>query len=552
MTGARAWQELRTPPGALQRISCVELDLAATASGAPRLEYVPFAAGDLTSQMAQVAELMSQFGPQAPTPRSLLVVARGEEPERFTSRYPALPAPRHEGGTVLSADAGEVALLAEALKAGRLTVRGKRPEASSDTLQRVLDVLWDDERLLFVSGGKHDFRTPWPDDRIDLLYPMSRSGALFSEGVRDLRPDCAFNGGYFLWLDEELQDPYSFSFDSVGLVVRDGRVLNPPLYRRCALIVSTAMYRRGSDEARYSLKAPRVTIQELSLDDVAIAIGTEPLVRGVSCDPRRLPRAWRSGVGARTNPASVAPDQAAFYTRLLGVVMGHGRTSLRTPPARDRLECVIVGTEICSIKVGGETFIPPNGFVLSLPARLRSRVESALESDRHVVSYALDAGVPAWSAIQVGPRLARNGEPLDVGPRLDAGDEEFVALEDGPVDGGVPPYFLTRNRLLDARDARLALGVRSDARCYVALAEGCEPRTALPECDSEGATAEELTRFLLDLGCSDVVQLDGGGSAALSFEGDPIAKGADRHDIPFVARERVVPGAWCYWGSCAS
>ena len=51
---------------------------------------------------------------------------------------------------------------------------------------------------------------------------------------------------------------------------------------------------------------------------------------------------------------------------------------------------------------------------------------------------------------------------------MDAGDEEFVALDEGPVDGGVPPYLLTRNRLIYARDTRLALGLRFDARCQVA------------------------------------------------------------------------------------
>ena len=146
---------------------------------------------------------MSQFGPQSPSPRSLLAVARREEPELLTAWYPTLPPPRHKSSNVLSADVGEIVVLAEAPKGKPFTVHGKRPQAStaaSDAdgraLERILEVLWDDERLLLLSGGKHDFRTPRPDDTIDLLCPMSRSGALLSEGVSNLRPDCAFNGGF--------------------------------------------------------------------------------------------------------------------------------------------------------------------------------------------------------------------------------------------------------------------------------------------------------------------------------------------------------------------
>ena len=79
------------------------------------------------------------------------------------------------------------------------------------------------------------------------------------------------------------------------------------------------------------------------------------------------------------------------------------------------------------------------------------------------------------------------------------------------------------------------------------MLEGCEPRTAFPAWDSAGVTMDELADTLTDLGCTEVVQLDGGGSAALFFDGRPMVKGADRNDIAFLAAERAVPGAWMVW-----
>jgi hypothetical protein len=560
----RAWQTVRASTEGIQRVSCVELDLASgPALGAARLEYVPLRPRDRVRQMCRLGELMSQFGRQAPRQRAVLVVSRRGPEETFAERYPRLPRPACHGATVVSADVGEIAVLDDALRLGQIEIRSKRPHVApsvgstrSGALRTILDRIWNEERIAYCPAGKDDFRAPdGKPEVVDLLVPLSARGGLLSDGVGKPQPECAFNGGYYLWFDEEVANPYSFCLEPVGLVLHDGEVLSPPLYRRSAVIVSTAAYARTSDEARYSLQGPKITVRELALDNVSIAIGERLAIRGQEC--RLLPARLRHQAGvevhtAATNPPAVRPHQVALYTRMFGRNPGSGQASVCTPAANDRVECVIVGREIASIKEGGESFIPMNGFILSLPGRLLEPLKDALDQQGHVVEYALDAGADAVrpeSAVQVGPRLVRRHERLDVLARVAAGVEEFAPCGHDGAAHGAPPLFLTPERQLDGRIARMGLGLCTDARCYVALIEGCEPRTSFVESDSVGATAREIADVLVELGCSDVVELDGGGSAGLFVGGRAIAKGADRNDIPFIAAERPVPGAWFFWSS---
>ena len=110
--------------------------------------------------------------------------------------------------------------------------------------------------------------------------------------------------------------------------------------------------------------------------------------------------------------------------------------------------------------------------------------------------------------------------------RLREGVEEFAARDVGAESGGIPPLYHTRDRQTTVRLARLALRLRRDARCCMALVEGCEPRTVFREWDSIGGGAVQVADC-------DVEELGGGGSAGLSLSGRPLAKGADRRDVPF-------------------
>lgn len=564
MSRLRAWQHPRSSERGTQRLSCVEIDLARQpGGGAVRLEYQPLAVDDRTRQMAGLAEFMSVFGPQAPAARAVLVVARRGGEQAWDERYPRLPAPMHRGATVIAADAGEVAVLFSAFERQLLVIRDRRPRvapsagtADADAIATVLDTIWAEERVFYHPAGKQDFRSPSAlEELIDLVVPMGDRGGFASETVAALKPDAAFNGGYFLWIEDETRDPYSFTLDHVGLAIRDGEVISPPLFRRSAVLVCDRVYGRASDERRYSLKAPRVTIRELSMASVSIRIGTSFLAHGSACAAARLPREHLlPAVHAHTaqvNPAAPGPDQVAFYTRMLGACGGDGRTCTRTPTDPQRAEWAVVGREVCSTQTGGAMFIPMNGFVLSVPVAAKAVVASELAAGGHRVRYAVDTGdgdcLAPRSGVQVGPRLVRDGARLDVQARLTAGVEEFRARRPELDDEGIPPVYVTTERQLQAPIARIGLGLRPDARCIVAMLEGCEPRTAFSPADSVGVTAAELADELVALGCSDVVQLDGGGSAAMYFDGRPIAKGADRNDIPFVAAERAVAGAWLVW-----
>jgi phosphodiester glycosidase len=79
--------------------------------------------------------------------------------------------------------------------------------------------------------------------------------------------------------------------------------------------------------------------------------------------------------------------------------------------------------------------------------------------------------------------------------------------------------------------------------------EGCEPRSFFAGSDTVGGSLSELTRYLLQLGCTDAVALDSGGSSDIIFGGTSLVRPADRNDVPLAAAKRLLPGGWFVYPS---
>ena len=92
-----------------------------------------------------------------------------------------------------------------------------------------------------------------------------------------------------------------------------------------------------------------------------------------------------------------------------------------------------------------------------------------------------------------------------------------------------------------ARASRICIGADRDGKPVLIWAEG-EGKLGLDrKNDSTGATLLEMALFCRSLGLSDAVNLDGGGSAQLIYEGGRYLKMADRMPLTDAVLERPVP-----------
>jgi Phosphodiester glycosidase len=552
----RCWQLVRTTGvGERQRIACLEMDLAVSIDGGLDLTYQPFDASNSVDPVLTFAEAISSFGAQTPDRRSVLVLVRGSRNGHFADRYPGLTPPEYEGTTIVSADAAEVAVIREAVRRGVLSVDRARlctKDEADRTLATVVQRLTVDGRWFYLPAGKSDFRVKNVlDGAIDIVAPLNPSTGFLPDEEDGLDAAAAFNGGYFLWVEEETDDPFSFAQDPVGLMICDGEVLAPPIVKRSALLTTRTVYPRDGDERRYSLAAARAVISSVSLENYAVRLPGGLVVGGHLCRREHLMSTFdrfESVLDADVNPTRLVDSRAAFFNRLWDT--SKDVTSTFTPRAAGRVEVVVSRHEIVAVKEGGETFIPRNGLVVSVPSSMcdpqellsligkpgGSRIEQTVDIGDHALKPV--------SGVQVGPQIVRGGAKVDVLADLAAGREQFVSIDGVKGERGYPPVYVFNDRHLTPGVARIAFGIKNDGRCVVVMFEGSEARTFDPASDGRGASTEEVVEFLLSLGCRDAVALDGGGSAEITFGGRSVVRVADRNDVPFFPARRLVPGRW--------
>jgi hypothetical protein len=173
----------------------------------------------------------------------------------------------------------------------------------------------------------------------------------------------------------------------------------------------------------------------------------------------------------------------------------------RTCPARVR-----------EVRVAGNTALAPDTLVLSLGPAIMDKVPSVTPGAVLQISTASLPGLRGVrTAIGGGPVLVREGKRQTI--RASPGDAYDVAsmIERHPrtaVGWNQQFFFLVE---VDGRQRDLSVGM----------------------------TLNELSRFLLKLGCEDLLNLDGGGSATLWCEGQVRNSPCDGHERP-IANSLVV------------
>jgi len=219
-----------------------------------------------------------------------------------------------------------------------------------------------------------------------------------------------------------------------------------------------------------------------------------------------LPNGWNSSFGLN---AKCEPNQVQLYTSALGatprgpggreiMLVPQGDTNALLRPGRDYV-MKVVGTRGAT-----DTAIEPGTFVLMFGAAVAKSAPAIQLGSTVTISTAT---VPSLrgvkSAISGGPTLVIGGKRQ----RFDT------------AGGDTYQY----SSMLE-KHPRSALGWNQQAYFWVEV-DGRQK-------DSVGMTLSELAAFMVELGCEEAMNLDGGGSATIWYEGAVRNKPCDGSERP--------------------
>jgi len=192
-----------------------------------------------------------------------------------------------------------------------------------------------------------------------------------------------------------------------------------------------------------------------------------------------------------------APDRLVLFAPSAGAATRSrgGREWILAPEASGTASVLPIGgrmkLRVTEIRDGGNSPIPSGGFVLSAGPALVRRLPTV--STQQVVEVDLSTSVPmdnAVSGIGGGPMLVRN--------------HRTVQIE-------IPDDDAYQFKSMKERHPRSAVGWNLEHYFFVTV-DGRQK-------ESVGMTLEELGKHLAAIGCSEAMNLDGGGSATLWADG---------------------------------
>lgn len=216
-----------------------------------------------------------------------------------------------------------------------------------------------------------------------------------------------------------------------------------------------------------------ISYMEVDLSDPSVSLDVNYREGVVGPSPAVYPRTTTSNFASETANSKVAINGTYFNTRTYdsdnpGDVWGGGTTYL---------------------KVEGTTVHTFDG------ANINSFGMGILFNDKNDLEITRKPGSGGWAGID-----ASWTNMMVCGP---------VLLEDGVVE-----TYDSGNTHANARHPRSAVGITNDNRLILLAVDG---RTS----DAAGMSCTELAQVMLELGCDDAINLDGGGSTTLWANGEP-------------------------------
>jgi hypothetical protein len=190
------------------------------------------------------------------------------------------------------------------------------------------------------------------------------------------------------------------------------------------------------------------------------------------------------------------------------------------------------GASTRTAAAGVEAYLEPESFPLKYGVTQRAKVRAV---QRNGGDAALNPGTWVLSGTGTGadflsglapddsveirvdfdPELGPNDQVLGGGPRLVRGGQISVEAEGGSING----TFST------ARHPRTAIGFNG-GKIYLVVVDGRQPGYSI------GMSLAELAQVMVDLGCTDALNVDGGGSTAMWVRGGLVNRPSDGRERP--------------------
>lgn len=280
----------------------------------------------------------------------------------------------------------------------------------------------------------------------------------FPDFVRSTGAIVGLSGGFFLYSEPDIALP-SRRTDPVGLLVHEGEVVAPPVFRRATLF---------QDDAGRRWMRP---------------MGSEGLeVLG--------PNGAVLRVDAHNRPEDLPRARVAFNRAFGEVGPDHPGWSL-----------AVSGRQVVAVGRGSQP-IPLAGLVIALPGAPPAGMEPGA-----ALRYRLPpgpGGLPVREAMAGGPMLVSGGVAS-----YDPVSEDFR--------GSAPPITFSHDETLGRNLLpRMAAGITGEGSLLFLAVDGRNFERA------PGVTLQDLGQMMLALGAVDAMNLNGGGSKRMVVEGETL------------------------------
>ena len=309
------------------------------------------------------------------------------------------------------------------------------------------------------------------------VIPVGNTTGYMSE--QDPEATLKVNASFFIMDGIDCATVYDQVGTPIDMCVKDGIVVNPPLYDREALLVK---------------KDGSVSVEIVRLKDLEIEINGKRYKHGKNATIYTRPEMKKTPSGKSVNTKKV----------------------------------VIIGSRVVAVIKNGRVPIPSSGFVLEIGLNTDDiQWKIGMEA---VTYYGLEE---VAFGIQVGNSVIRDGIKTDhfLSPFYN-----IRKLERIPYAPSLYPMDFE-----NARAARIALGADKDGKPMLFWTEGAGKLGYIPGEDSRGATLADMAEIAADIGMVNGINLDGGGSAQILLKNKRALKISDRNRADNSETERLIP-----------
>jgi len=184
-----------------------------------------------------------------------------------------------------------------------------------------------------------------------------------------------------------------------------------------------------------------------------------------------------------------------------------GRTTLTEPGGK---EIAVSSNRVTEIVESGSTFIPFDGFVISVSGKFIQDVESIRKGDG--IIFGIPSTRDRASLSSSNNRLITSHEDITNGvPQL---------IRDGKIDITWEQEKASKS-FVETRHPRTAVAKLKDGKFLMVTVDGRSE-------SSGGISLQDLAEYLLSLGAVDAMNLDGGGSTTMYLDGKVVNNPSDK------------------------